>query len=95
MQRALLLATASLSGGRSLYLDEPGPAENAKGTAVAAPSVTSSVRSAGQSTRQRTTRVVSGGSLIGLAFDPNGGFVLASCDTVFRFAQSPAARRDA
>lgn len=40
-------------------------------------------------------QVVSGGSLIGLAFDPNGGFVLASSDTVFRFARSPAARRDA
>ena len=40
-------------------------------------------------------RVVSGGSLIGLAFDPRGGFVLASGDTLFRFAESPAARRDA
>ena len=40
-------------------------------------------------------RVVSGGSLIGLAFDPGGGFVLASGDTLFRFADSPAARRRA
>ena len=40
-------------------------------------------------------QIVSGGSLIGLAFDPHGGFVLASSDTVFRFANSPAARRDA
>ena len=40
-------------------------------------------------------RVVSGGSLIGLAFDPRGGFVLASGDTLFRFNHSPAARRDA
>ena len=40
-------------------------------------------------------QIVSGGSLIGLAFDPQGGFVLASSDTVFRFANSPAARRDA
>lgn len=40
-------------------------------------------------------QVVSGGSLIGLAFDPAGGFVLASTDTVFRFASSPAAVRNA
>jgi sugar lactone lactonase YvrE len=40
-------------------------------------------------------QIVSGGSLIGLAFDPQGGFVLASSDTVFRFANSPAARRHA
>jgi sugar lactone lactonase YvrE len=40
-------------------------------------------------------RVVSGGSLIGLAFDPRGGFVLASSDTVFRFSDSPSLRRDA
>lgn len=40
-------------------------------------------------------QVVSGGSLIGLAFDPAGGFVLASTDTVFRFANSPAAVRHA
>ena len=40
-------------------------------------------------------QVVSGGSLIGLAFDPRGGFVLASGDTLFRFGESPAARRDA
>jgi sugar lactone lactonase YvrE len=40
-------------------------------------------------------RVVSGGTLIGLAFDPGGGFVLASGDTLFRFAESPGARRDA
>ena len=40
-------------------------------------------------------QVVSGGSLIGLAFDPAGGFVLASTDTVFRFANSPAAIRHA
>ena len=40
-------------------------------------------------------RVVSGGSLIGLAFDPRGGFVLASSDTVFRFTDSPSLRRDA
>jgi sugar lactone lactonase YvrE len=40
-------------------------------------------------------QVVSGGSLIGLAFDPAGGFVLASTDTVFRFTNSPAAVRNA
>ncbi len=40
-------------------------------------------------------QVVSGGSLIGLAFDPRGGFVLATSDTVFRFTDSPAARRHA
>ena len=37
-------------------------------------------------------QVVSGGSLIGLAFDPHGGFVLASSDTVYRFTGSPATR---
>jgi sugar lactone lactonase YvrE len=42
-----------------------------------------------------TEQVVSGGSLIGLAFDPRGGFVLASGDTLFRFGESPAARRHA
>lgn len=36
-------------------------------------------------------QLVSGGSLIGLAFDPNGGFVLASSDTVYRFGRSPSA----
>ena len=40
-------------------------------------------------------RLVSGGSLIGLAFDPTGGFVLASSDTVYRFGRSPAAVRHA
>ena len=40
-------------------------------------------------------QVMSGGSLIGLAFHPDGGFVLASTDTVYRFARSPAARRPA
>ena len=40
-------------------------------------------------------QVLSGGSLIGLAFYPTGGFVLASSDTVYRFARSPAARRPA
>ena len=40
-------------------------------------------------------QVVSGGSLIGLAFDPHGGFVLASSDTVYRFTASPAGRRHA
>jgi uncharacterized protein (TIGR03437 family) len=40
-------------------------------------------------------QLVSGGSLIGLAFDPTGGFVLASSDTVFRFDRSPAAVRRA
>ena len=39
--------------------------------------------------------VMSGGALIGLAFHPEGGFVLASTDTVYRFARSPAARRPA
>jgi uncharacterized protein (TIGR03437 family) len=39
--------------------------------------------------------VMSGGALIGLAFHPEGGFVLASSDTVYRFARSPAARRPA
>lgn len=39
--------------------------------------------------------VVSGGSLIGLAFYPDGGFVLASSDTVYRFARTPTARRPA
>ena len=40
-------------------------------------------------------QVMCGGSLIGLAFHPDGGFVLASSDTVYRFARSPAARRPA
>jgi len=40
-------------------------------------------------------QLVSGGSLIGVAFDPTGGFVLASSDTVFRFDRSPAAVRHA
>ena len=40
-------------------------------------------------------QMVSGGSLIGLAFYPTGGFVLASSDTVYRFGRSPAARRPA
>jgi uncharacterized protein (TIGR03437 family) len=39
--------------------------------------------------------LISGGSLIGLAFHPDGGFVLASNDTLYRFARSPAARRPA
>lgn len=39
--------------------------------------------------------LISGGSLIGLAFHPDGGFVLASNDTIYRFARSPAARRPA
>jgi hypothetical protein len=38
-------------------------------------------------------QLMSGGSLIGLAFHPDGGFVLASSDTVYRFARGPAARR--
>ena len=37
-------------------------------------------------------RVLSGGALIGLAFDPHGGFVLASSDSVYRFGDSPAER---
>jgi sugar lactone lactonase YvrE len=40
-------------------------------------------------------QVLSGGSLIGLAFYPEEGFVLASTDTVYRFARSPTARRPA
>jgi hypothetical protein len=32
-------------------------------------------------------QMIAGGSLIGLAFDPAGGFVLASTDTVYRFAE--------
>ena len=40
-------------------------------------------------------QLVSGGSLIGLAFDPTGGFVLASSDTVYRFGRSPAVVRRA
>jgi len=40
-------------------------------------------------------QVMSGGSPIGLAFHPDGGFVLASTDTVYRFSRSPAARRPA
>jgi hypothetical protein len=39
--------------------------------------------------------VLSGGSLIGLAFYPDEAFVLASSDTVYRFARTPAARRPA
>ena len=34
-------------------------------------------------------QVVAGGSLIGLAFDPHGGLVVASSDTLFRFGASP------
>lgn len=34
--------------------------------------------------------VLSGGSLIGLAFDPGGGLVLASSDAVYRLAVPPA-----
>jgi sugar lactone lactonase YvrE len=34
-------------------------------------------------------QIISGGALIGLAFDPAGGFVLASTDTVYRFAEGP------
>jgi sugar lactone lactonase YvrE len=40
-------------------------------------------------------QLVSGGSLIGVAFDPTGGFVLASSDTVYRFDRTPAAVRHA
>ncbi len=40
-------------------------------------------------------QIVSGGPLIGLAFYPTGGFVLASSDTVYRFARNPTARRPA
>ena len=40
-------------------------------------------------------QVVSGGSLIGLAFDPTGGFILASSDTVYRFGRTPTAVRRA
>jgi sugar lactone lactonase YvrE len=40
-------------------------------------------------------QVVSGGSLIGLAFDPTGGFILASSDTVYRFGRTPMAVRRA
>ena len=32
-------------------------------------------------------QMIAGGALIGLAFDPAGGFVLASSDTVYRFAE--------
>jgi hypothetical protein len=32
-------------------------------------------------------QIIAGGALIGLAFDPTGGFVLASSDTVYRFAE--------
>ena len=32
-------------------------------------------------------QMIAGGALIGLAFDPRGGFVLASADTVYRFAE--------
>lgn len=32
-------------------------------------------------------QVIAGGALIGLAFDPTGGFVLASTDTLYRFAE--------
>jgi sugar lactone lactonase YvrE len=37
-------------------------------------------------------QVLWGGALIGLAFAPQGGFVLASTDSVYRFGESPAAR---
>ncbi len=36
-------------------------------------------------------QLVSGGSLVGLAFDPRGGLVLASSDTVFRLRVPPHA----
>lgn len=39
--------------------------------------------------------MLSGGSLIGLAFDPHGGFVVASSDTVFRFGDRAAVHGDA
>lgn len=39
--------------------------------------------------------VLAGGSLIGLAFDPHGGFVVASSDTLFRFGDRAAVRADA
>lgn len=42
----------------------------------------------------RPEQLVSGGSLIGLAFDPRGGLVLASSDTVFKLAV-PAGGRGA
>ena len=38
-------------------------------------------------------QVVAGGSLIGLAFDPLGGVVLASSDTVFRIRAAPQPER--
>jgi hypothetical protein len=34
-------------------------------------------------------QLVSGGSLVGLAFDPLGGLVLASSDTIFRLRARP------
>ena len=37
-------------------------------------------------------RLVAGGSLIGLAFDPAGGAVIASTDTVYRFETAPGAQ---
>ena len=36
---------------------------------------------------RKAEQVIAGGALIGLAFDPAGGFVLASTDTVYRFAE--------
>jgi len=45
--------------------------------------------------RPEAEQLMSGGSLIGLAFHPDGGFAVASSDTVYRFARSPAARRPA
>jgi len=38
-------------------------------------------------------QVVAGGSLVGLAFDPRGGLVLASSDTVFKLAVPIASRK--
>jgi hypothetical protein len=35
---------------------------------------------------QEAEQVVAGGALIGLAFDPRGGLVLASSDTVYKLA---------
>ncbi len=39
-------------------------------------------------------QLVTGGSLIGLAFDPRGGLVLASSDTVFKLGVTPGADVD-
>ncbi len=36
--------------------------------------------------RSEVEQVVAGGSLLGLAFDPRGGLVLASSDTVFKLS---------